>query len=189
MIYAAKDAAVAAGVDPFVLLVTALGGATVAALIGLLGAWIQNRREHSKWLRERRLARYDAFLSAAAETRFAVSIGEDDRYKAGLERTTNAVAELLLVGPNEVHDLAGNVQGALVSFDPDGELSLDYYSTRALFILAGREALGIKSSKDDSRRRAREKKAPTEPRGSGAELEDRRILGNERAQEAIRRTR
>lgn len=39
-----------------------IGGASTAALIGLLGAWIQSRREHGKWLRERRLEAYRAFM-------------------------------------------------------------------------------------------------------------------------------
>lgn len=39
-----------------------MSGASTAALIGLMGAWIQSRREHGKWLRERRLEAYRAFM-------------------------------------------------------------------------------------------------------------------------------
>jgi hypothetical protein len=47
-------------VDPFLSLIV---GAFGAALIGLLGAVIQSRREHKRWIRERR---YEAFVQAYA---------------------------------------------------------------------------------------------------------------------------
>lgn len=46
-------------VDP---LLSLLVGAFGAALLGLIGAWIQSRREHRKWLRERRYEAYRAFM-------------------------------------------------------------------------------------------------------------------------------
>jgi hypothetical protein len=46
-------------VDP---LLSLLVGAFGAAILGLIGAWIQSRREHRKWLRERRYEAYRAFM-------------------------------------------------------------------------------------------------------------------------------
>lgn len=43
---------------------TLLGGAVGAALLGLFGAWIQSRREHGRWIREERLAAYGAYIVA-----------------------------------------------------------------------------------------------------------------------------
>lgn len=42
-------------------LLTALGGAVAAGLFALLGSWVQSRREHHRWIRERR---YEAYLDA-----------------------------------------------------------------------------------------------------------------------------
>ncbi|NEN04735.1 hypothetical protein G3T36_02525 [Diaminobutyricibacter tongyongensis] len=46
--------------DSLILVVV---GALVTFAAGLIGAWIQSRREHSKWLRERR---YEAFVAIEA---------------------------------------------------------------------------------------------------------------------------
>ncbi|MGM1030618.1 MAG: hypothetical protein ACQEWM_12240 [Actinomycetota bacterium] len=49
------------GVDPVaVAVVSGLGGVALTALVALLGAWLQSRREHKRWIRERRL---DAFIA------------------------------------------------------------------------------------------------------------------------------
>ena len=45
--------------DPLAAL---LIGAFGASAIGLLGAWIQGRREHVRWLREKRFDAYRAFM-------------------------------------------------------------------------------------------------------------------------------
>jgi hypothetical protein len=187
MIPAASAHAVA-GVDPLVLLVTAFGGAIVAVVGGLIGAWLQGRREHRKWIRERRLVRYDAVLDAAAEAHFAKSINDEPGFVQGLTATSAAVASILLVGPDEVHDLADNVRGALITFEPDGKHSLDYYTTRGLFVLAARDALAIEHTPEGKKRRALEKKSPTPPRGSGAFLEPLRKIGEERGREARERS-
>lgn len=45
----------AAPIDPTLLaLLSIFGGATLTVIAGFFGAWIQSRREHSKWLREQR---------------------------------------------------------------------------------------------------------------------------------------
>lgn len=44
-------------------LLSVFGGASLTALAGLVGAWIQAHREHRRWVRERR---YDAFVKAQA---------------------------------------------------------------------------------------------------------------------------
>lgn len=59
-------------------------GALLAAAIGLLGAWIQSRREHKRWLRERR---YDAYR------RFMVDMGTA-RSIVGTEPTVFNVIDL-----------------------------------------------------------------------------------------------
>jgi hypothetical protein len=154
-------------VDPISLAVSALGGALIAVAGGLIGAWLQGRREHKLWLRQRRFDLYNEFLAAAAVAHFDKLIGREDEFKLGLINTTSSVANLLLVGPTKVHDLASNVCGSLVTFDADGKQSLDYYATRGLFVLAAREVVGIDLDRDEQRRRAVERRDPTLPRGSG----------------------
>lgn len=163
----AEDAAV---VDPISIWVTALGGAAIAVVGGLIGAWIQGRREHKMWLRQRRFELYNAFLAAAAAAHFDKSIGREDEFKRGLIKTTTSVADILLVGPTKVHDLASNMNGSLVRFEDDGKQSLDYYNTRGLFVLEARAVLGIDAHRDEKRRRAAELRDPTPPVGSGSAL-------------------
>jgi len=44
-----------------IVLLSIFGGAALTALAGLFGAWLQGRREHKKWVRERR---FEAFTAA-----------------------------------------------------------------------------------------------------------------------------
>lgn len=51
----------AAAIDPTVLaLLSGFGGVAVTVVAGFIGAWIQGRREHEKWMRE---LRYEAFVN------------------------------------------------------------------------------------------------------------------------------
>ena len=93
-------------VDPFSIWFTALGGAAIAVAGGLVGAWIQGRREHKMWLRQKRFDLYNGLLEAAAVAHFDKSIGREVEFKLGLTKTTAAVANTLLAGPTSVHDLA-----------------------------------------------------------------------------------
>lgn len=53
--------------DPTLLaLLSIFGGAALTVIAGFIGAWIQGRREHKKWLREQRL---NAYLQALAFVR------------------------------------------------------------------------------------------------------------------------
>lgn len=86
-------------VDPLLsLLVGALG----AALLGLLGAWIQSRREHERWLREERLKAYAAFFQVVEQADIVDPKVEEAELRARLRelRVTHALVELL--GPPAV---------------------------------------------------------------------------------------
>ena len=99
-------------VDPLLsLLVGALG----AALLGLLGATIQARREHARWVRERRHEAYDAFMRLAERVR-----NRDQEANAAAEasyyaRVFEALGSIRLVGPDAVIEAArayGDAAGA-----------------------------------------------------------------------------
>ncbi|MCK6081479.1 hypothetical protein KZX37_08330 [Microbacterium sp. EYE_5] len=53
------------GIDPLTLaLLSIFGGAALTAGAGLLGAWLQGRKEHNRWVRERRFEAYVAYSQA-----------------------------------------------------------------------------------------------------------------------------
>lgn len=71
-----------AAIDPTTLaLLSIFGGVIVTALVGLIGAWIQSTREHSRWIRERRLDAYIRFLGVVqafeAERVEAAAVGAE----------------------------------------------------------------------------------------------------------------
>ncbi|WP_395638959.1 hypothetical protein [Pseudolysinimonas sp.] len=94
-------------VDPLLsLLVGALG----AALLGLLGAWIQSRREDQRWIREQRLIAYTDFLSATRG--FSVDVdGADDLKMPGDIR--EHLSRINLLGPDAVAGAAGSAVMAM----------------------------------------------------------------------------
>ncbi|WP_295790896.1 hypothetical protein [uncultured Microbacterium sp.] len=63
---AGADAAGAAAIDPTVLaLLSIFGGALLTAAAGAWGAWRQSKREHVRWVRERRYEAYLEFIRVA----------------------------------------------------------------------------------------------------------------------------
>jgi len=101
-------------VDPLLsLLVGALG----AALLGLLGATIQGRREHTKWVRERRHDAYNAFMRAADRVRHRdqeVNPAADAAYYA---RIFEALGSIRLVGPDAVIEAARAYGDAAAAYE------------------------------------------------------------------------
>ncbi|HEY4237415.1 MAG TPA: hypothetical protein VGM45_08780 [Gaiellaceae bacterium] len=130
---------------------TLLSGALAAALIGLLGAWIQSRREHFRWVREQRLS---AYLAYARETERILT----KPYRGApedAERAQAATAALRLLGPTAVFDAAfaftvSSMRYALLQREPDanpgaeGQAYLDLSTARQTFIEAARQELRIR---------------------------------------------
>jgi hypothetical protein len=76
IVAAAAAAAQEPAMDPTLLAVLSIfGGVAVTAGAGLFGAWIQSRREHRKWLRERRIHTYDRAHRLVEDMRY----GDHDR--------------------------------------------------------------------------------------------------------------
>jgi hypothetical protein len=73
-------------------LLSALGGVTVTALAGLVGALVQSRRDHARWLREKRYAVYLGLLQEFDLTGDVVS-------EVTHEKVRRYVSEIGLVGP------------------------------------------------------------------------------------------
>lgn len=85
--------------DPLLGILT---GAFGAALLGLLGAWVQAGREHRRWVRAERLKIYRIFMDQAESTPGGDgSLADWDRY---IDALSPAFASIELVGPDTVAD-------------------------------------------------------------------------------------
>lgn len=161
-------AAVAAPVfDPTAqILLTVFGAALVTALAGFAGAWLQGRREHARWVRERRYEAYVSAMQVAERWRFlrrrgdeamasleveGVSAEERRLALARLEEHIEAVdilhaevvdasAPLELLGPPSVVDAFDAMTDAVGSGDQSASTE-----TTTAFILAMRKTLSIKT--------------------------------------------
>lgn len=119
------------------VLLVALGGAAVAALAGLFGAWIQSRREHAKWVRERR---YDAF------TRFFGYIERLDTWAGVNADRPKELRSENPVDPLELQEAAG----AISILGPDA--MRDAGAELRLAVIAKLEAMGTPEYGDRDRR-------------------------------------
>lgn len=64
----AIDPEAAVAIDPTALaLLSIFGGVILTVIAGFIGAWIQGRREHAKWLRDQRMAAFIAARQTATE--------------------------------------------------------------------------------------------------------------------------
>jgi hypothetical protein len=102
-------------------------GAVLAGAFTLLGAWVQARREHAKWLREKR---YEAFLEAhVLVENMKAYMGYDDSSIATLRKllaehagqnATVARAERVLATSEDVQREGRRVIAAIRVLGPDG---------------------------------------------------------------------
>lgn len=121
-------------VDPLVsLLVGALG----AALLGLFGAWIQSRREHAKWLREKRFAAYLTLLQVIDSERMTPGTTNPTTFR-------NAASEVALTGPYALLEFSTKYLEAASKGREAGDANTDeVIDIRQDFIMAAQKALSI----------------------------------------------
>ncbi|MFW8744876.1 hypothetical protein [Mesorhizobium japonicum] len=140
-------------VDPLLsLLIGALG----AALLGLLGAWIQSRREHQKWVREQRLAAYGEFLRLSSRMEALPSGPIKNRRSAYFDSLAEAVSSVHLVGPKKVEQAANEFRESAMRFailiedEPEDRVydiaKAEAQEKRAAFISLAQDALRIRRS-------------------------------------------
>lgn len=134
-------------VDPLVsLLVGALG----AALLGLLGAWIQSRREHARWIREQRLAAYLDYIRLIERMPYLTKV--DEETLAFIDSLTASVATLRLVGPRAVFDAGVALSQAAIrdaGFSSEPGIERDpkmagFKTARDTLVAAAQRELGIR---------------------------------------------
>ena len=135
-------------------LLSVLVGALGASLLGLLGAWIQSRREHTRWVREQRFAAYNGLMKLAERVRSrdtSDASGDTEHF----EQLFQSLGTLRLVGPAEVLEAARAFGEAASEFerlpstdDPDtadrrAELAARMSTTRRALVELMRKELGM----------------------------------------------
>lgn len=129
-------------IDP---LISLLVGAFGATLLGFVGAWIQSRREHAKWYRERRFEAYLKFLTAADKWSVRMSqqhdSGEDP--PEFFDEMTSAEAGVELAGPAAVVQAMDPIRAHILGWahKPDshvGPYATEYWKLRTSFVEAAR---------------------------------------------------
>jgi hypothetical protein len=127
--------------------VSALGGAGVAALFALIGAWIQSQREHTKWLRDRQYEAYSNFLATA--DRWAIRMldtpdAERDQPDY-FDEMTSAEAAVDLLGSDAMRNIMGDFRAIILSLGRSPVQSMRYRELQRAFI---KEARSLISSRD-----------------------------------------
>lgn len=139
-------------IDPLVaLLVGAFGAAALTVGGGFLGAFLQHRREHERWIREQRFDAYRDFLSGAERMTTWVATSSTQEV---LRDTQRAIAAVRLLGPDDVieaaieHGMAAGELGKAAANSALGspvhdKASTTYWATKDVFVAAARRELGI----------------------------------------------
>lgn len=117
---------------------TALVVAIVAGVFGagggLFGAWLTARREHVRWLRERRLEAYRTFLECGTQVVEARTTPDIERSRAAMSL---AQASVVLLGPKDIFDA---VEGMVIAAMQMQESKYVYF--RIQFLQHARAVLG-----------------------------------------------
>lgn len=112
----------APGLDPTMqVLLTVFGAALVTAFAGFVGAGVQSRREHTRWLKQERLAAYVAFLRVAHEMndlyeKVETTQAEVDEHSARVAAWIASAAENPVVSTSEGDELVRESQETVASF-------------------------------------------------------------------------
>lgn len=107
------DAAETNALEPIVFsLLSIFGGVVLTILAGLIGAWIQGRREHSKWQRDQRLKAYGNLLAATDNFLGAAHRGDETELPSMARGSLHSSAFVRLLGPDDVCRAAEKFQKA-----------------------------------------------------------------------------
>ncbi len=110
----ADDAAAVATIDAaWIALAGGLAGIVLTLLGALIGAIIQGRREHMKWIRDQRLHAYADHLAATDNfLRAAQQDSDGSELSAVTTDSIRAMSVVQLVGPDRVAEIAAAFQTA-----------------------------------------------------------------------------
>lgn len=125
------DVAKTATLDPIVLsLLSVFGGVALTVVAGFIGAWIQGRREHSKWQRDQRLKAYSEFIAANDVYLGAGHRGDQSELPAVANAVLRSMALVCLLGPGKVFLAAATLQEATKSSIRALELAVEVLDRR-----------------------------------------------------------
>lgn len=152
--YLADEAAVATINAAWIALAAGLAGVILTVIGGLIGAIIQGRREHAKWIRDQRLSAYAAHLAATDNYLRAAQQDEDYSELSGVSTDSiRALSVVQLVGPDHIAESAAAFQTAmketakrlnLYPRDPAwNHLEDDRLAKRKAFIAAARKQVNV----------------------------------------------
>jgi hypothetical protein len=145
---ATEPAATAAALDPLVLALFSVLGVVITLAGGLVGARIQSKREHKKWLRERRFEAYTKFLAYMDR---AIDLTEKFKNNAPdltrhLEELTkhkpDALGPIQLLGPKAVR-AASKQYVDVIRINPTSFDMEDLKTAKESFLAAMRDAVDI----------------------------------------------
>lgn len=109
-------AAAVATIDPLLsLLIGALGAAALTVAGGFVGAWLQSRREHARWIREQRLAAYREVIGLTEKYPYThlLKPGEMESY---LNEHRATLVKAMLVGRADTVEAAEDYYKAVLNF-------------------------------------------------------------------------
>lgn len=153
--YLADQAAIATINAAWIALAAGLAGVIVTIIGGLVGAIIQGRREHTKWIRDRRLSAYADHLAATDNYLRAAQHDTDGSEFASVSADSiRALSVVQLVGPDSIAVSADAYQAAaqasvkhlnLFPRDPKklDRLEDDRLAKRRAFIAAARAQVNV----------------------------------------------
>lgn len=141
----------------WIALAAGLTGVILTIVAGLVGAIIQGRREHKKWIRDQRLRAYVDHLAATDNYLRAAQHDEDgSEFAAVAADSIRALSVVQLVGPGHMAESADAYQAAakesvrhlnLFPRDPErlDRVEDDRLAKRRAFIAAAREQVEIRA--------------------------------------------
>lgn len=133
-------------IDP---LATLLIGALGASILGIFGAWIQGKREHSRWLISKRFDAYEAYVQLVDKYVFSAKLGINPKtgtaIAEALEPISEAVSTISLLGPAYVNNAALDLQIELAETIRADHPAPGFEPARLAFVRATRRALKVSS--------------------------------------------
>lgn len=131
-------------IDP---LSTLLIGALGASILGLFGAWIQGRREHSRWLIEKRFSTHESYLRLVDKhlmlTKLAVGPKNPRQIADAMEPVSAEVSTIALLGPEYAIEAARRLSTQLAESIAAGKEAPGFSDARVAYVVATRRAVKV----------------------------------------------
>jgi hypothetical protein len=122
-------------------------GGVVAGLFALLTGHLDNRRQHKRWQREKRLSAQLAYLTLIDRhaTNAGLKMGPKSKIeeKDALEELNEAVSAMSLLGPEPVLTAARDLRDTTAEYISKEAEPESWPESRSEFILASRKSLGV----------------------------------------------